>query len=261
MKSPGANRGFSIGPKHPHRKASSRLAQEDLLNDSEFWRSIAAKFRSIFDVANGMRVRWHCIDGSPNIAWEILNEPTPESKMQFCRLAKIAGRRLLSDNPEPFNVWMLKMRETRPNQHVDTLTHESSDGTLHITEIGLILDVLQASANLCDELELELEAPPSSPALSLTTAIIPNDPGEGAAKTQTIGQQIDALRLDCGWTAEYLAERVEITPRSVYRHISDADRPSKLNLAKYQRVFSQQLERKVVIDATSVNVIKRQKKS
>jgi hypothetical protein len=229
------------------------------LADSEFWRSIAEKFRSVFDVPNGMRVKWQCTDGTPPIAWQILNEPTPESKMQFFRLAQIAGRKLQADSPDPFNIWMLKMRETRPNQHVDTHTFESGDGTLHITEIGLILDVLQASANLCDE--LELEALPLTPARTPTTATMPNDPSEGLPKTKTVGQQIDALRLECTWTAEYLAERVDISPRSVYRHLSDDDRPSKLNLAKYQRAFSEQLERKVVIDATSVNVSKRQNKS
>jgi len=93
------------------------------LTDSEFWRSIAEKFRSIFDVPNGMPVR----------------------------------KLLSSDSPDSFSVWMLKMRKTRPNQHVETRTFESGDGTRHITEICLILDVLQASANLCDEMELEAQ--------------------------------------------------------------------------------------------------------
>jgi hypothetical protein len=101
-----------------------------------------------------MRVKWQCTDGPPTIVWDILNGPTPESKMQFFRLAQMAGRRLQPDSPNPFHTWMLKLRETRPNQHVDTVTFESGDGTVHITETALILDVLQASANLSDELEL-----------------------------------------------------------------------------------------------------------
>ena len=77
----------------------------------------------------------------------------------------------------------------------------------------------------------------------------------------SIGKQIEALRLECGWTAEELAEKMDISARSTYRHISAQDTPSKLNLAKYQRIFSEALHRTVVISTTSVNVSKRHKKS
>jgi hypothetical protein len=89
----------------------------------------------------------------------------------------------------------------------------------------------------------------------------PNHVRELTAEQKTIGRQLEDLRLRCGWTAEILAERVGLTPRSVYRHLGDHDIPSKLNVAKYQRVFAEKLEIEVVIERTSVNVIKRHNKS
>ena len=82
-----------------------------------------------------------------------------------------------------------------------------------------------------------------------------------ASDSISIGKQIEQLRLECEWTVEELAERIGVQPRSVYRHEADDSRPTKLNLRVYSRVFSQVLERTVVIRRMSVNVSKRLKES
>jgi DNA-binding XRE family transcriptional regulator len=125
---------------------------------------------------------------------------------------------------------------------------------------GVIQHLCEASAMFAARLErLEIEHGPKT---------ITSNSGEAdiSAKVEsieqkTVGQEIDELRLLCGWTAEQLADMVEISPRSVYRHLSGEDLPSKLNRAKYERTFSGHLGKTVVISKTSVNVSKRQDKS
>jgi hypothetical protein len=90
---------------------------------------------------------------------------------------------------------------------------------------------------------------------------IPTTPTPDPVNERSIGQQIDDLRLKCEWSAEQLAEAIKIAPRSVYRHLSDTDTPSKLNLAKYSKIFSQALHIEVVITKTSAKVSKRHNKS
>jgi DNA-binding XRE family transcriptional regulator len=242
------------------------------LTDSEFWKSIAEKFRSIFDVSNGMRVKWQCTDGAPKISWEIQNEPGPESKMQFFRLAQIAGRKLQADSPDACHTWMLKLRETRPNQHIDTVTFESSDGTVHITETALILDVLQASANLADELELTspMAAPEPEATLKRGLPIVQKaakqvetllglnsadlnqaPPIVQLPKEETIGTQIKRLRDECRLTIEELAEAIDSDERTIRRHEADEVVPYARTIRAYEGVFSKRLERKVVISKMS----------
>jgi hypothetical protein len=141
-----------------------------------------------------------------------------------------------------------------------TLKYHASEDAMHQC-IRKALAAYVAANPKIEMLPLLLEAPKSPPdhinTRSPTDTPVPTEP----TKQKAIGQQIDALRLKCDWTAEFLAEQVGLTPRSVYRHLSGEDIPSKLNLAKYERSFSEKLGIEVVIQRTSVKVSKRQKKS
>lgn len=152
-----------------------------------------------------------------------------------------------------------------------SLTRREENNNLVEYVIGQIPRVCEAAADFCEEripndetrsrLLRTFEQLQSAEKTFEPIVAHQNVNTSAPPRSVTIGQQLEKLRLECGWSAEELAERVDITPRSVYRHLSDEDRPSKLNLAKYARAFTQHLERTVVIDRTSVNVTKRQKKT
>jgi ribosome-binding protein aMBF1 (putative translation factor) len=71
-----------------------------------------------------------------------------------------------------------------------------------------------------------------------------------ATMLETIGKQIDMLRLECDLSFEELAEKVGIDPTNVSRHIRGKATPSRMNRRSYERVFSNMLKRHVVINKT-----------
>jgi hypothetical protein len=66
-------------------------------------------------------------------------------------------------------------------------------------------------------------------------------------KAETISVQIDRLRQECRLTLEELAEKTGITTRSVQRHVAGDSDPYDRNVRAYERVFSNLLNRHVVI--------------
>jgi hypothetical protein len=69
--------------------------------------------------------------------------------------------------------------------------------------------------------------------------------------TDTVAAQIKRLRDECRWTNEELAEETHFSSRQVSRHISGDSVPYKRNIAVYERVFSKELKKKVVINQMS----------
>ncbi|MGA3028426.1 MAG: helix-turn-helix transcriptional regulator [Bryobacteraceae bacterium] len=68
--------------------------------------------------------------------------------------------------------------------------------------------------------------------------------------TETTASQIERLRQECRWTEEKLAEATELDPTTVSRHIRGQMQPSLRNLGRYEKTFSKELSRKVVIRKT-----------
>jgi len=68
------------------------------------------------------------------------------------------------------------------------------------------------------------------------------------APVETVAAQLQRLRKECNWSAERLAEAVKFDPRTVTRHLSGETTPHLRNIAAYERVFSKQLKRQVVIN-------------
>jgi hypothetical protein len=72
-------------------------------------------------------------------------------------------------------------------------------------------------------------------------AIPPSPPEE------TIAEQLKRLRGECGLTIPKLAELVHIDPRTVDRHLAGESTPYPRNISAYERVFSTNLKRQVLI--------------
>jgi hypothetical protein len=76
------------------------------------------------------------------------------------------------------------------------------------------------------------------------------DPPVAPSLPETIGEQVERLREECRWTHEQVADAAGFDPTTVARHIGGAMIPSIRSLGKYERAFSKQLGRKIVIHKT-----------
>jgi DNA-binding XRE family transcriptional regulator len=65
---------------------------------------------------------------------------------------------------------------------------------------------------------------------------------------ETTGSQIRNLRDECRWTIEDLADAAELHERTISRHEADEIQPYARTIRTYERIFSKQLNRKVVIN-------------
>jgi DNA-binding XRE family transcriptional regulator len=77
------------------------------------------------------------------------------------------------------------------------------------------------------------------------------EPSLPLANARKVAGQIDDLRRECHLTVEQLATKIGVEARSVYRHLSGTTQPRIGHIGAYERVFSELLERKIVISITS----------
>jgi len=70
------------------------------------------------------------------------------------------------------------------------------------------------------------------------------------AKAETVGAQIQRLRVECDLKEEALAEHIGIDIRSVQRHLASEQLPRALTLRKYEKTFPKLLNRQIVIRGT-----------
>jgi DNA-binding XRE family transcriptional regulator len=71
-----------------------------------------------------------------------------------------------------------------------------------------------------------------------------------AKAIEPVGKQIDDLRKKCRMTVEELADALDVTPRSVYRHLSGKADPRARQIAAYEKLFSQKLNKSVRLDTS-----------
>jgi hypothetical protein len=64
---------------------------------------------------------------------------------------------------------------------------------------------------------------------------------------ESIAAQLDKFLDEANWTVEELAEALDLSPRSIFRHLSGQARPLKRNIKRYEQAFSNRLKRQVVI--------------
>lgn len=93
-------------------------------------------------------------------------------------------------------------------------------------------------------LEVEFHLPPDrKPAPRESRSAHPS-PVKAA---ETVGAQIQRLRVQCELTEEDLAEAVEMDIRSVQRHLASETVPRALSLRRYEKTFSKLLNQQIVI--------------
>jgi DNA-binding transcriptional ArsR family regulator len=71
------------------------------------------------------------------------------------------------------------------------------------------------------------------------------EPSRHAHRHEAVGAQIKRLCDESLITVEELAQAIDVSPRSVYRHLSNSTIPRKRQLAAYEKYFSQKLKRPV----------------
>jgi hypothetical protein len=187
---------------------------------------------------------------------------------KYKQLASDAGKQLgrVPRGAKPLEFWIDNLFKYCAKSQTTYIraTHSSGGGSL--------IALCEASATYCVWLHRrEAEASSYGPEGKLHQAVLDAaeqilgpeaiEPEPNKHTERTVAQQIDDFRLRCDWSAETLAEKANISARSVYRHISGQDNPSKLSLARYERLFSQAIGTTIVIQKTSVKVRKRQNKS
>lgn len=92
-------------------------------------------------------------------------------------------------------------------------------------------------------LEVEFHHPPDrKPASRQNLPAVPLPP-----KAESVGTQIQRLRVECDWTEEDLAEAVDMDIRSVQRHLASDAAPRALTIRKYEKAFSKLLKKEIVI--------------
>ena len=201
---------------------------------SEFWRDLADQFQKLHETYGALRYDWLNSDA----AWKFTGSASGSIRRRFEALAiRGASERASAGSTDLLITWL------------EALRHEGYG--LQSGETGSIYDVCEASANFCrtlesDALQAEFEEKqrpdPKATFATLQEPIAPAPPKE------TIAAQIRRLRDESRWTAEELAEAVEINTRTVTRHLSGETIPYPKNISAYERVFSKQLKRQVVIN-------------
>jgi hypothetical protein len=193
---------------------------------SEFWRDLAGQFQRLHETYGALRYHW-LNDGA---VWKFAGSASGSIRRSFEALAIRGASKIASaDATDLLIAWLEALR-------IEGYGLQSG-------ETGSIYDVCEASANFCrmlesDALQAEFgEKYPSDP------QPVPSPPPE-----ETIAAQLRSLLKESRWTAEELAEAVGINTRTVTRHLSGETVPYPRNISAYERVFSNQLKRQVVIN-------------
>jgi DNA-binding XRE family transcriptional regulator len=214
--------------------------------DSDFWRELAEKFRTL-DPSACLRFQWVICPEDKSCEVNVVGtgDACRTIKTQFEALATRAGKKLDkgTDTLTGLARWLDEIRMTRPNERPYEGIRQRTDGTEVRLFGGTIMGVCVASADLCNVLEvaaLESEQSESTPQVAPNAAANENTP-------PSVGAQVRSLREECRWTAEELASKMDLDERTVRRHETDEVNPYARTLRGYERVFSKQLDRKIVI--------------
>jgi ribosome-binding protein aMBF1 (putative translation factor) len=186
--------------------------------------------------------------------------------VRFIALAIRGGNKLNTDpSLDSLDLWLSKLKGHYPS------AVESKPGS------GRIVRLCEASADLCNmfesatleeehrfELEERRRSDPAEKNVPIPDELVREVLGElygikpeeftwdKAERDQpptpeTISSQLTRLREECRWTIEHLAEKIKLDVRSVERHLAGKTKPRTAHIGAYERVFSEALGRRVVI--------------
>jgi ribosome-binding protein aMBF1 (putative translation factor) len=203
--------------------------------------------------------------GDEHGVWAITETPSENLRERFNMLATHAGKKLAAPSGVSRRYfWLHRLYHHLKGIESEHLNVADDTG-------GLIERVTEASATFCAvlkarELEREdrtqheynflrikeaLQEPPQikhgpeSAPISEEPTPIPL-----SIDSESVGAQIDRLRERCRWDIETLAEKVNLDPSSVSRHIGNKASPQLKRLGAYERVFSNRLGENIVINKT-----------
>ena len=240
------------------------------------WRKLAVQFRKLGDTDRDLRAFWDSAANGGSGQWSLhgsvelaIESFTSLAERAAALLGQLIGRSAL-------RFWLDTLKQRSPRYEPEVHESRREDNTV-AAEVGKITSPCQASAECCYKLETEAIAKeagerrlirrrdpllalldslptqsPVSPMVPATRSLSSQvPPPRGPTPVETIGAQIERLRLECRLTVEELAEVLGVEVRSVYRHRSGQSTPRPGHLAAYERLFSQRLERKVVLSLMS----------
>lgn len=74
--------------------------------------------------------------------------------------------------------------------------------------------------------------------------------GKSQSPETSIASQIEDLRIECRLTVEDIAEALSVSPRSVYRHLSQGAIPRARQIAAYEKLFSEKLGKSIRLETS-----------
>jgi len=122
---------------------------------SEFWRKLAAEFRSVS--CFGMSITWTTFSdtGKSEIGFHSdVSDRGRSVKAQFDAICTEAGLRLKADSDNPILLWLDVLKQDSPNDMPGEGHNQGPDGALHKTITGRINNPCLASANLCSTIQM-----------------------------------------------------------------------------------------------------------
>jgi ribosome-binding protein aMBF1 (putative translation factor) len=211
------------------------------------WRDLLIRFRELQPPdSDGLSATWD----EDFREWELQDTPSDSVLRRFKSAAEQAASKRDKGRSWPGFLSLLKDQE-----HT---FHEAEGGSGD----GCIPRVCEAAADYCES-QLHYDIDPSvaqrleefrhsrimrafSPTPETKTTTEEPPPSE-PPRAEAIASQIDRLREECHWTMETLAAKTGLSVRSVQRHLSGDAKPYERNIPAYERAFSKQLKRDVVI--------------
>jgi hypothetical protein len=123
---------------------------------------------------------------------------------------------------------------------------------------GTITNVHEASANFCSWLEkqaLEGEHRLGSVDLGLASVevagrsadIAESNLATGIEPKSPIGQNIDRLRKECGWSFDDLARKTGMDKKNILAHVHKGRNPRPSTMKEYAQAFSKELHREITV--------------
>jgi len=206
--------------------------------DSNFWKKLEKKFRSVEDCAR-VHFNWTDLPGSGDLEmWDcaLLGTASLTARLRFETLARRAGTKT---DPHCLNSLWAWLSLLKRNGRKDLVKYGREPGH------GQIQCVCAVSADYC--LVLEARAIEAERRAKIEEHEEHIEELNHPPKQETTGGQIRRLRDECRWTIEELAEAMKIDERTIRRHEADEVNPYARTLRTYERIISKRLERKIVI--------------
>jgi hypothetical protein len=127
------------------------------LLESDFWHELAEKFRKL-DPTNCLRLQWILCTGQEECEFNVIGtgEACRTVKVQFEALATRAGIRIAryGDSLTRLSRWLEEIRTTTTSERTSEGIRQNNDGTESTYIGGMITRLCEASADLCNKLEV-----------------------------------------------------------------------------------------------------------